>query len=48
MRLLAPDTHAQRFDLQLATALRAAAWVAAAVSIGWTLTRIRRRRLARR
>jgi len=46
VRLLAPEGAADG-DLALATALRAAAWVAACVSIGWTLLRIRRRRLAR-
>lgn len=35
-------------ELELATLLRGAAWCAAAVSIGWTLTRIRQRRLTRR
>lgn len=47
VRLVAPESVLAG-DLELATALRAAAWVAAAVSIGWTLTRIRQRRLARR
>lgn len=35
-------------DVALATALRASAWAAAAVSIGWTLLRVRQRRRARR
>lgn len=47
IRLLAPDMQLGG-ELQFATALRMAAWGAAAVSITWTLTRVRRRRLARR
>jgi hypothetical protein len=47
VRLFAPEI-ALGGDLALHHALRVAAWPAAAVSIGWTLLRARKRRLARR
>lgn len=47
VRLLAPELRITG-ELELATALRVAAWAAAAVSVTWTLARIRQRRLARR
>jgi len=47
VRLFSPEVVVGG-ELELATALRAAAWAAAAVSIGWTLTRVSQRRLARR
>ena len=47
VRLFAPE-RALGGDLALQDALRLAAWPAAAVSIGWTLLRVRNRRLARK
>ena len=41
-RLALPDTHLGD-DVALDEALRMAAWAAAAVSIGWTLIRLRNR-----
>jgi hypothetical protein len=46
-RLLAPGLELTA-GVGLADALRAAAWAAAVVSVGWTLLRIRARRAHRR
>jgi len=49
LRIFAPDLNLVE-GVSLASALRVAAWMAAAVSIAWTLTRVwtRRKRAPRR